>query len=205
MKSGWFLRPSTGTLLNKPLLILFVVIISSSSFLLGYMAGKSNVESAGKEIIAMRSDDSSSEAATIEFSGEEGEDAPPVTPADAQNYDRNEELPRNKKMTGNQDDPVKIERISESPQRIFAETRKGPGEGEYTVQTGAFKTMKDASALKSSLHKKGYNSYIVTTRAGGISLYKVRVGSFDIKSDAEKIVLSLKQKESIDAFVVKKR
>jgi len=206
MKTGWFSRPSTGPLLKKPLLILIAVILSSSSFLLGYMAGKSNVDDSGKEIVAVRADDvTTTSSADPDMKKEADEEivAPPSS-SDTRNTEQVVKPSPDGLHEKRPGDPVAIEKISEqSP--VFAVANKKPGSGEYTVQVGAFKRMKDASSLKSSLEKKGYNSYIERTKAGSSSLYKVRVGSFDIREEAEKIVHSLKKREKIDSFVLMKR
>lgn len=207
MKTGWFSRPSTGILLNKPLLILIAVIISSSSFLLGYMAGKSNNNDSGKEIIALRTEEqvnSLTGSPDLKDGDHDEIVAPPETRYDTGNTDQIVRPSPERTAEKKHDDPVTIEKISETS-RVFMETKKKPGSGEYTVQVGAFKKMKDASTLKSRLEKNGYNSYIERTKTGGTSLFKVRVGSFNIRSDAEKIVSSLKKKEKIDSFVLVKR
>jgi len=80
-------------------------------------------------------------------------------------------------------------------------TRKSPRPA-FTVQAGAFRDATRAQSLKTMLHKKGYVTSIVSSKSnGGETLYKVFVGSFKEKKEAENISREIGKKEGIQAFV----
>jgi cell division septation protein DedD len=80
-------------------------------------------------------------------------------------------------------------------------TRKSP-KPVFTVQAGAFRDAARAKSLKAMLHKKGYATSIVSSKSkGGETLYKVFVGSFREKQEAQNISGEIGRKEGIQAFV----
>jgi cell division septation protein DedD len=80
-------------------------------------------------------------------------------------------------------------------------TRKSP-KPAFTVQAGAFRDASRAQSLKTMLHKKGYVTSIVSSKSKeGGTLYKVFVGSFRDKKEAENISREIGKKEGIQAFV----
>jgi outer membrane protein assembly factor BamD (BamD/ComL family) len=54
----------------------------------------------------------------------------------------------------------------------------------FAVQVGAFANKKNALALKKELESR-YDVYILEEKKGGLYLYKVRVGKFSNRKDAE--------------------
>lgn len=76
----------------------------------------------------------------------------------------------------------------------------------YTVQVGAFKNAADADALKKKLEKKGYRTSMALSESkkeGG--LYKIWVGQFSKREEAEKLSTKIKKTEGLQAFVTVKR
>ncbi|MBI3814974.1 MAG: SPOR domain-containing protein [Nitrospinae bacterium] len=71
----------------------------------------------------------------------------------------------------------------------------------YTVQAGAFKTMDDASKLKSRLEGKGYQSYITTYDTPDGKWFRVRIGQFKTKEQAESAAKKLKTEENLATFI----
>lgn len=55
----------------------------------------------------------------------------------------------------------------------------------FVIQVGAFLDKKNAQELFRQLKKKGFDSYVVEDKENGSRFYKVRVGKFDGRSDAE--------------------
>jgi cell division protein FtsN len=122
------------------------------------------------------------------------------------------------KATGEKQVMTEIIRVTEEPQGAAtvshdAETegldRRGPrraqGHGTYTVQIGAFTGIEDAYQVKDTYAAKGYAPYVLTTRAEGKVIYRVRVGTFDNRSDARRMALKLKSHEDVVAFVTTTR
>ncbi|NOX21418.1 MAG: SPOR domain-containing protein [Nitrospirae bacterium] len=71
----------------------------------------------------------------------------------------------------------------------------------YTIQVGAFSSKAEAEKLKNRLKKKGYTVFINTLKKGKI-LYRVRVGRFIKRSDAEAAALKISINEKLKTFIV---
>ena len=76
---------------------------------------------------------------------------------------------------------------------------------KYTVQVGALKNASDADALKAELDKEGYRTYITRseTKKHG-DLYKVRIGEFDTRKEAEVLSIKIKNSQGLQTFVTLK-
>jgi len=74
----------------------------------------------------------------------------------------------------------------------------------YTVQVGAFKDKKRAGALQQNLTKKDYPSPRVLEAEiqGSGSIYRVRVGRYEKKADAEKLARQIREREGHETMVV---
>jgi len=115
--------------------------------------------------------------------------------------------------------PEKVTAPSKSPERDRApatrrvpEAKKKPtvekmaaesSEGRtYSVQVGAFRSLSDAQTHRLRFSKKGYKASVYKDRdAGGSDIFKVRIGVFTARGDAEKMALRLKSAEGVNAFV----
>lgn len=73
------------------------------------------------------------------------------------------------------------------------ETR-GPAPGQiWAVQVAAFRSLEPAEALQRSLAASGYDAYVTpSTGEDGTVRYRVRVGSYPSRSEAEKVVERLR-------------
>lgn len=72
----------------------------------------------------------------------------------------------------------------------------------YSVQIGAFKSLSDARTHRVRFTKKGYKASVYNDRgADGSDIFKVRVGIFTSRQDAEKMALRLKKSEGVNGFV----
>ncbi len=57
----------------------------------------------------------------------------------------------------------------------------------YFIQVGAFRTPEDAEAQRAKLSLTGVEAKVTTREQAGRQLYRVRVGPYDKKTDAEKV------------------
>ncbi len=75
-------------------------------------------------------------------------------------------------------------------------------EKRYTLQIAAFKEKDTAEELAGRLKKKGYDSYIVpvTISQKGV-WFRVRVGRFETRPDAQSLQSKLKGKEGFNSFI----
>lgn len=75
----------------------------------------------------------------------------------------------------------------------------------YTVQVGAMKDKALADAMVSKLKKAGYSAYIASSESSGKGTwYRVRLGTFPNKEDAQREVAKIKKNEGMQATVVEK-
>jgi cell division septation protein DedD len=73
---------------------------------------------------------------------------------------------------------------------------------KYTVQAGAFKNVSDANILKERLDKKGYKTYITLSETKyHKKLYKVKIGYFATRKEAEILSVRIKKSEGLNTFV----
>jgi DedD protein len=89
-----------------------------------------------------------------------------------------------------------------SPKEKSATTQPPlPVEGKYTVQVSSFTEREKATELVARLIKKKYPAYITSTQISQTTWYRVRVGRFATREEAEKFALTLKEKEKLNTFV----
>jgi len=99
-----------------------------------------------------------------------------------------------KKIPKGDDSLVKIKK---SP------VEKAVVKGGYTIQVAAYNAFADAVTRMALLEKKGFASYRVLGKNGGVTWYRVRVGSFTTKDAASRYFEKLKEAK-IDGMIIKK-
>ncbi|MFQ3573104.1 MAG: SPOR domain-containing protein, partial [Thermodesulfovibrionales bacterium] len=70
----------------------------------------------------------------------------------------------------------------------------------YTIQLGAFPSRSGAEELKTQLKGKGINAYIVNKDKDSI-YFKVRVGSYSNKKEAERALISIEKQTGLKGFI----
>ena len=90
---------------------------------------------------------------------------------------------------------------STAPARSKASTRKlhGSATGTFTIQAVALKTRDAAHKLVRQLEAKGYLAYLESGGEGG--LFRVRVGRFKSRSEAEKVARMLRDQEKFNPYI----
>jgi cell division septation protein DedD len=74
--------------------------------------------------------------------------------------------------------------------------------GLWSVQVAAFKTQGQAASLHKQLKEAGFDAYIAPAVASdGQTNYRVRVGTFKSKADAQRMVERVRGERSLAAFV----
>jgi len=74
--------------------------------------------------------------------------------------------------------------------------------GLWSVQVAALRTQGQASSLHKQLREAGFDAYIVPAVAGdGQTNYRVRVGTFKSKAEAQRMVERVRGERSLAAFV----
>jgi cell division septation protein DedD len=179
-------------IINKWLVIIAILITSSLSFTLGYLVGKRasfpvvNQTSVipGQEITEQKNIKLEEKATAIPQQTQE------IQLLGKTQQKETQQTQQNNKAKGTRE----VRKIQE-PQKI-PKTRK------YTVQAGAFNDISDANALKARLDKKGYKTYITLSETQKHKkLYKVRIGNFATRKEAEIISIKIKTIEGLNTFV----
>lgn len=67
----------------------------------------------------------------------------------------------------------------------------GINHGPFTIQVGSFKEMPNATRLKAALDYRYENVYIAETNIKGEVFYRVRIGKFEARNDAESLAKML--------------
>ena len=77
--------------------------------------------------------------------------------------------------------------------------------GPWSVQAAAFKTQGQADALQKQLKQAGFDAYVASAAGSdGQTNYRVRIGTFKSKVDAQRIAERVRAERSLAAFVAPK-
>ncbi len=174
-------RDSSVLYIGKGIIIIGVLTISSLSFTLGYFVGKSIQHPVVNQTSAITQQEST-EQKNID---PEKKEAVVQEPTPETQQTAKTQQPQQNQQTKD------TEEIKETPKK-----RK------YTVQAGVFKDASVADALKAKLDKKGYKTYIIPSETKRHEkLYKVMVGKFTTRKEAEVLSIKIKNAESLQTFV----
>ncbi|MEW6066827.1 MAG: SPOR domain-containing protein [Nitrospirota bacterium] len=195
--------------ISKWIIIVGIMIITAISFTLGYFVGK-NIHApvaVEKSSFPMSMQQESFEPKPVSITEKESLSEQPATQQiqPSRETSKNKESPT-KQQTQKTIEKLKTQQKQETKQNNKASkttnpTKKSPAR-KYTVQVGAFKNISDANTLKEKLEKKGYNIYVIYSEAKQDgSLYKVMIGKFNTRKEAEILSLKLKKSEKLQSFV----
>jgi DedD protein len=88
------------------------------------------------------------------------------------------------------------------PAAIAAGSTEPTGTG-YAVQIAALNVRDEAEAIAKRLSSKGYTAYVVAPASGSPSIYRVRIGKFPSRREAETIAAKLKKEEQLNPWVTR--
>ena len=190
--------------ISKWIIITAITVVASLGFTLGFFVGKSfraPAENTPPLVPASLNPDEMPVAAvekgTVPQKTEQSQDIKPLAQAD-----KTEELLKiqDKKKSQVSPEPKKTEETkkSEGSQDEKAATKAK----KYTVQAGAFRNASDADSLRAKLVKKGYKAAVtaIDTKKHE-KLYKVLVGEFSSRKEADLLAVKLKKSEGLKPFV----
>lgn len=75
--------------------------------------------------------------------------------------------------------------------------------GSYQIQVASFRNRQDAEHLKAALTLKGFDVNVYNTSQNNVNWFRVIVGPFDSRIDAEKMQLTLARNEHIHGMIRK--
>ena len=104
------------------------------------------------------------------------------------------------------------ETIVETPASVDSpasgdKTPRAPAEppGPWAVQAAAFKTQAQADALQKQLTQSGFDAYVVPVAVSdGQPNYRVRIGTFKSKAEAQRVAERVRGERSLAAFITPK-
>jgi cell division septation protein DedD len=77
--------------------------------------------------------------------------------------------------------------------------------GPWAVQAAAFKTQAQADALQRQLKQAGFDAYVASaTTSDGHANYRVRIGTFKSKVEAQRVAERVRGERSLAAFITPK-
>ena len=78
-----------------------------------------------------------------------------------------------------------------------------PAADGFAVQIAAFNVRSEADAIAKRLSSKGYTAYVMSPANGTPSVYRVRVGKFPTRREAESIAAKLQREEQFKPWVTR--
>lgn len=187
--------------ISKWVIIVSIVIVSSLSFLLGYYVGKKDLPFSNNQMSIIPT-----EGSVVQNDTETADEGitPPDTDQKHEVYSPEESQPGEEQQNTYRTDQAAVDKnnqVSHQKQKPQP-PRTGTANITYAVQTGAFKSPDEADSLRESLEKKGYTAYIIRTETKKHEiLYKVMIGEFRTRREAEVLSLRIKKAEGLQAFV----
>jgi cell division septation protein DedD len=73
----------------------------------------------------------------------------------------------------------------------------------FAVQIAALRERSDADAIVKRLSGKGYRAYVVSPGAGQAAVFRVRVGKFKNRRDAEEVATKLAKEEQFKPWIIR--
>jgi cell division protein FtsN len=95
------------------------------------------------------------------------------------------------------------ETVVEKPEAsVVAASRAQTDPALWSVQVAAFRTQAQADTLQQQLKKTGFDAYVASAAASdGQTNYRVRIGTFKSKVDAQRMAERVRGERSLAAFV----
>jgi DedD protein len=85
-----------------------------------------------------------------------------------------------------------------------ASTSSAPADsGGFLVQVAAYQREGDATTVSERLKRKGYPAFVTKATTAAGTWFRVRVGSFDTRADAQQTATRLKREEQLEPWVTR--
>jgi cell division septation protein DedD len=99
--------------------------------------------------------------------------------------------------------PVKEPARAPAPAVTQAATAPEPSGQGFAVQIAALNVRSEADAIAKRLSSKGYAAYVMTPATGTPSVFRVRVGKFTTRREAETVAARLQKEEQFKPWVTR--
>jgi len=193
--------------IGKGIIIATVIITASLCFTLGFFVGKSFRPSPVEQLSAAPLQNIIPEQPVESLKKNEAVSPEPVSVEKPQIQASREIQPQPspelKKAQLAQGNPGNRNAQENKIVQKTRETAKAATTRKYTVQVEAFKNNSTADALKEKLSKKGYKASVISVKTKKReNLFKITVGEFTNRKEAEVMSVKLKKTENLQhAFV----
>jgi cell division septation protein DedD len=138
-----------------------------------------------------------------------GDEEPPLPPAStAQGSDApitaNEKLSYAERLSAATpaNEPLKAA-APEPPAPATPAASTEPAGTGYAIQVAALRAQDEAEAIATRLAAKGYPAYVVVPARGAPSVYRVRVGKYQDRREADTVAARLTKEEQFKPWVVR--
>jgi len=151
------------------------------------------IEEASKDEDKVVQNDNDYDQKGIQAKIEEKEESPEVVKLDNTNVLYSSKYSDKKETTNTASTQNKIQTVKKKTTTVTKkQTSTTKREVRYTVQIGSYLEKKTAEEISLYYQIQGYPAYIVEKTTGGKRFYRLRVGPFKEKDNAEKYLASLK-------------
>lgn len=99
-------------------------------------------------------------------------------------------------------EPAEVEPVPATP---APRAESAPVAEGFAVQVTALREKKDAEAIARRLVSRGYEAYVLDAEPGQAPLYRVRVGSYADRREAERVLRRLEQEEKFKPWITRTR
>lgn len=99
--------------------------------------------------------------------------------------------------------PASARASTPAPARESPSAAGRPQPGTYAVQLVAVRERADADAVAKRLVGKGYSAYVLMPSSGGAPVYRVQVGRYKTRGEAEKAAARLRAEEKFKPWVTR--
>ena len=90
-----------------------------------------------------------------------------------------------------------------APARTGVAANNDPTRAGYTVQIAALNVQSEADAIADRLASKGYAAYVLSPASGTPQIYRVRIGKFASRREAETMAAKLEKEEQFKPWVTR--
>jgi cell division septation protein DedD len=189
---------SSVLFIGRGFIIAAIFITSSVSFTLGYFVGKSVRPPVINQTAAITPQNSTEQKNPVMY--EKG--VVNQQPEQIQEHRETQKTQETQQTQETQSSKETRETRETKETKETKGTKETPKTRKYTVQAGAFKNVSDANILKEKLDKKGYKTYIALSGTKNHKkLYKVMIGDFATRKEAEILAVKIKKSEGLNTFV----
>ena len=130
---------------------------------------------------------------------------PAPDPADARSSaDADEKVASASEEAPSPSTPASLaESATEKSSKPAATKSAESGSGNWTVQVAALSKRDEAEAIAKRLQSKGYLAFLVGPSGGGAKMYRVRVGNYKDRAEAERVMRRLAQEERLKPWITR--